>query len=143
MCHEFKNGVTMSLKRFGVSLEENLLEDLDKIVERKKFPNRSQAIRFLVGQSKVEELWEDNADVAGAIVIVYDHHKKDLQTKSTDIQHDYHDLILSVQHVHLDHNNCLETIAVRGKAVMLRDLADRLIALKGIKHGKLVMSACG
>lgn len=133
----------MSLKRFGVSLEENLLDDLDKIVERKKFPNRSQAIRFLVGQSSVEDKWEDDADVAGAIVIVYDHHKKDLQTKSTDIQHDYHDLILSVQHVHLDHNNCLETIAVSGKASKLRDLADRLIALKGIKHGKLVMSACG
>jgi CopG family transcriptional regulator, nickel-responsive regulator len=132
----------MSLKRFGVSLEDNLLDDLDKIVERKKFPNRSQAIRFLVAQSKVEEKWEDDAPVAGAIVIVYDHHKKDLQTKSTDIQHDYHDLILSVQHVHLDHNNCLETIAVKGKASQLKDLSDRLIALKGIKHGKLVMSAC-
>jgi len=132
----------MSLKRFGVSLEENLLDDLDKIVERKLFPNRSQAIRFLVSQSKVEDKWEDNADVAGAIVIVYDHHKKDLQTKSTDIQHDYHNLILSVQHVHLDHNNCLETIAVKGKASQLKELADRLIALKGIKHGKLVMSSC-
>lgn len=143
MWHEIQIGVTMSLKRFGVSLEEHILEDLDKIVERKRFPNRSQAIRFLVAQSKVEEQWEDNADVAGAIVIVYDHHKKDLQTKSTDIQHDYHDLILSVQHVHLDHNNCLETIAVRGKASKLRSLADRLIALKGIKHGKLVMSANG
>jgi CopG family nickel-responsive transcriptional regulator len=131
----------MSLKRFGVSLEENILEDLDKIVERKQFPNRSQAIRFLIAQSKVEEKWEDDAEVAGAIVIVYDHHKRDLQTKSTDIQHDFHDLILSVQHVHLDHNNCLETIAVSGKASKLKDLADRLIALKGIKHGKLVMSA--
>lgn len=133
----------MSLKRFGVSLEDNLLDDLDKIVDRKQFPNRSQAIRYLVAQSKVEEKWENNADVAGAIVIVYDHHKRDLQNKSTDLQHDYHDVILSVQHVHLDHNNCLETIAVRGKASMLQDLADRLIALKGIKHGKLVMSACG
>lgn len=133
----------MSLKRFGVSLEDNLLDDLDKIVERKQFPNRSQAIRYLVAQSKVEEKWEDDADVAGAIVIVYDHHKRDLQNKSTDLQHDYHDVILSVQHVHLDHNNCLETIAVRGKASMLQDLADRLIALKGIKHGRLVMSACG
>ncbi len=143
MCHEINISVTMSLKRFGVSIEENIFEDLDKIVERKHFPNRSQAIRFLVAQSKVEEKWEDDADVAGAIVLVYDHHKKDLQTKSTDIQHDYHDLILAVQHVHLDHNNCLETIAVRGKASKLRGLADRLIALKGIKHGKLVMSACG
>jgi len=133
----------MSLKRFGVSLEENLLDDLDELVERKQFPNRSQAIRHLVAQSKVEERWEDDVEVAGAIVIVYDHHKKDLQTKSTDIQHEYHGLILSVQHVHLDHNNCLETIAVKGKASQIKDLSDRLIALKGIKHGKLVMSACG
>jgi CopG family nickel-responsive transcriptional regulator len=132
----------MSLKRFGVSLEDHLLEDLDAIVARKQFPNRSQAIRFLVSQSRVEEKWEDDADVAGAIVIVFDHHKKDLQTKSTDVQHEYHDVILSVQHVHLDHNNCLETIAVKGKASQIIDLSDRLIALKGIKHGKLVMSAC-
>ena len=132
----------MSLKRFGVSLEENLLTDLDNLVERQKFPNRSQAIRYLISQSKVEEKWAGNEQVAGAIVLVYDHHKKDLQTKSTDIQHDYHDLILSVQHVHLDHHNCLETIAVKGNAAQLKLLADQLIALKGIKHGKLVMSAC-
>ncbi len=132
----------MSLKRFGVSLEDHLLEDLDRLVEQKKFPNRSQAIRYLVGQSKVDEKWAGNENVAGAIVLVYDHHKKDLQTKSTDIQHDYHDLILSVQHVHLDHSNCLETIAVKGQAAQLKALSDRLIALKGIKHGKLVMSAC-
>ena len=131
----------MSLKRFGVSLEEHLLEDLDQLVERKKFPNRSQAIRFLVSQSNVDDKWNGDEDVAGAIVLVYDHHKKDLQTKSTDIQHDYHDLILSVQHVHLDHNNCLETIAVKGRASKLKELSDGLISLKGIKHGKLVMSA--
>lgn len=133
----------MSLKRFGVSIEDHLLEDLDAIVERKQFPNRSQAIRFLVSQSTVNDKWEGDADVAGVIVIVFDHHKKDLQTKSTDVQHEYHDVILSVQHVHLDHNNCLETIAVKGKASQLIDLSNRLIALKGIKHGKLVMSACG
>lgn len=131
----------MSLKRFGVSLEENLLQDLDNLVEKQKFPNRSQAIRYLIAQSRVEEKWAGDQEVAGAIVLVYDHHKKDLQTKSTDIQHDYHHLILSVQHVHLDHNNCLETIAVKGKASQLKALADQLIALKGIQHGKLVMSA--
>lgn len=74
-------------------------------------------------------------------MLVYDHHKRDLQNKSTNIQHDFHDLILSVQHVHLDHHNCLETIAVKGKASQLKLLADNLISLKGIKHGQLVMSA--
>ncbi|MBI9037668.1 MAG: nickel-responsive transcriptional regulator NikR [Bacteroidales bacterium] len=132
----------MKVKRFGVSLEESLLEKLDDLVKQNKFPNRSQAIRFLINNNIVEEKWEENKDVAGAIVLVYDHHKRDLQTKSTDVQHDFHTLILSVQHVHLDHNNCLETIAVKGKANELSALANELIALKGIKHGKLVMSAC-
>ncbi len=131
----------MKVKRFGVSLEESLLEKLDNLVKQNKFPNRSQAIRFLINNNIVEEKWEENKDVAGAIVLVYDHHKRDLQTKSTDVQHDYHNLILSVQHVHLDHNNCLETIAVKGKANELSALANELIALKGIKHGKLVMSS--
>lgn len=84
---------------------------------------------------------EGNQEVAGAIVLVYDHHKRDLQTKSTDVQHDYHHLILSVQHVHLDHHNCLETIAVKGKAKELKRLSNSLIAIKGVKHGELVMTA--
>lgn len=130
----------MQVKRFGVSLENELLKSLDQLVVKHKFPNRSQAIRYLINKNIVEDKWEDNEDVAGAIVLVYDHHKRDLQNKSTDLQHDYHDLILSVQHVHLDHDNCLETIAVKGKATKLKNLADRLIALKGIKHGQLVMS---
>ena len=141
MWHVLNKRDTMKVKRFGVSLEENLLDDLDQLVEKQHFPNRSQAIRFLISQSKVDENWQDDEEVAGAIVLVYDHHKKDLQNKSTDLQHDFHDLILSVQHVHLDHENCLETIAVKGKASMLQSLAHQLIALKGIKHGKLVMSS--
>lgn len=130
----------MKVKRFGVSLEEDLLESLNKLVEEQRFPNRSQAIRFLIKKNIVEEKWQENEEVAGAIVLVYDHHKKDLQKHSTDIQHDFHDLILAVQHVHLDHDNCLETIAVKGKAQRLVFLSNKLIALKGIKHGKLVMS---
>ncbi|MBE9481314.1 MAG: nickel-responsive transcriptional regulator NikR [Bacteroidetes bacterium] len=133
----------MQVKRFGVSLEEDLLNSLDELVKNNRFPNRSQAIRFLIKKNLVEDKWEGNEQVAGVIVLVYDHHKRDLQNKSTDVQHNFHDLILSVQHVHLDHNNCLETIAVKGKAQELTALANKLIALKGIKHGKLVMSAAG
>jgi len=131
----------MQVKRFGVSLEIELLRTLDNLVLEKGFPNRSQAIRFLIKKNLVEKKWEDNQEVAGAIVIVYDHHKRELSNKSTHVQHEFHDLILSVQHVHLDHNNCLETIAVKGKARKLSELADKLIGLKGIKHGKLIMSA--
>jgi len=130
----------MSLKRFGVSLEEEYLNSLDELVIQKQFPNRSQAIRHLISKSKVDDKWEGSEEVAGAIVLVYDHHKPDLQNRSTDIQHDYHHLILAVQHVHLDHHNCLETIALRGNANELTELADRLIAIKGVRHGKLAMS---
>ena len=130
----------MQIKRFGVSLEETILGKLDKLVNINKLPNRSQAIRFLVSKFEVQEKWKSNKIVAGAIVMVYDHHKPELTKKSLTIQHDFHDLILSVQHVHIDHYNCLETIAVKGRANELRKLSDKLIGLKGIKHGELVMS---
>ncbi len=130
----------MQVKRFGVSLEQDLLEALDEYAGLNSFPNRSQAIRHLIRKNLVKEKWEGNEVVAGAIVLVYDHHKRDLQNTSTSLQHDYHDLILSVQHVHLDHDHCLETIAVKGKAEKLTELANQLIALKGIHHGELVMS---
>jgi len=129
----------MNTKRFGVSIETELLNKLDEFVEERQFPNRSQAIRFLINKNIVEEKWQDNQEVAGAIVLVYDHHKRELQKKSTELQHNFHDLILSVQHVHLDHDNCLETIAVKGKAQKLINLSNKLIGLKGVKHGKLVI----
>lgn len=129
------------VKRFGVSLEDDLLIELDRLVKKQQFPNRSQAIRYLIKKYSVEDEWLEDKEVAGAIVLVYDHHKRDLQTKSTDVQHDYHHLILSVQHVHLDHHNCLETIAVKGKASELKKLGDQLIGIKGVKHGELVMTS--
>ncbi len=130
----------MQVKRFGVSLENDLLTKLDQLVDNQKFPNRSQAIRYLIKKNLVEDEWEGNEEVAGAIVLVYDHHKRNLQKQSTEVQHDFHHLILASQHVHLDHDNCLETISVKGKAQELLILANQLIAIKGIKHGKLVMS---
>ncbi len=130
----------MPVKRFGVSLEEELLDSLDKLVIDHQFPNRSQAIRFLIKKNVVEERWKWDMEVAGALVLIYDHHKRDILKKMTSLQHDYHCLILSSQHIHLDHDMCLETITVRGKASKLMKLADKLKAIKGIKHGELVMS---
>ena len=131
------------MKRFGVSLEEDLLKKLDGLVHRYKLPNRSQAIRHLIRKNLIEEEWKGNKQVSGCLVLIYDHHKRELLNKSINIQHHYQNLILSVQHVHLDHRNCMETIALKGKAKPLRELADRLIALKGVKHGALVMSTTG
>ncbi|MFZ4523889.1 MAG: nickel-responsive transcriptional regulator NikR [Bacteroidales bacterium] len=133
----------MQVKRFGVSLEEEMLKELDKLVLTNQFPSRSQAIRFLIKSKMVKESWDQNKTVAGAIVIVYDHHKRELNSKLMTVQHDFHELILSTQHVHIEHDLCLETIAVKGKSKDLIELADKIIGTKGIRHGKLVMTDLG
>jgi CopG family nickel-responsive transcriptional regulator len=133
----------MPISRIGVSLEPELLEALDEYVNGNEFANRSQAIRRIVSDHLAENKWETDDIVAGAIIIVYDHHKRELGKKSTDLQHAYHDVILSTLHFHLDHDNCFEIIAVKGPGSKLQQLAEKLIALKGIQHGKLVMSKAG
>ena len=130
----------MSLARFGVSLDEDILKALDDFVIENNLPNRSQAIRNLVERHIVEKKWQCNNVVAGAVVMLYDHHKGDVTNKSNNIQHNYFDVILSVQHFHLTHDNCLEIIAVKGTANRLTELSDKLIGIKGVIHGKLVMS---
>lgn len=130
----------MSVVRFGVSIEQDMLEDLDGYVRENALPNRSQAIRHLLEKYLVEKKWKCDNEVAGAIVLVYDHHKRDISNQIATMQHDYHHHILATQHVHLNHDSCLETITVRGKASQLTELADKLIGLKGVIHGKLVMS---
>jgi CopG family nickel-responsive transcriptional regulator len=130
----------MPVSRFGVSLDEDVLKALDSYVIDNNFANRSQAIRHLVEENIVTKKWQCNNIVAGAVVIIYDHHKSDLTNKSNEIQHQYFDVILSSQHFHLNHDNCLEIIAIKGEAARLTELSDKLIGLKGIIHGKLVMS---
>ena len=130
----------MSVKRFGVSLDEKILNDLDDFVKENHFPNRSQAIRFLIEDLQVEQKWKQNNIVAGAIVFVYDHHKFDINNKSNEIQHKYHQYILATQHIHLNHNLCLETITVRGKANELTKLTNEIITLKGVKNGKIIIT---
>ncbi|MCX6325156.1 MAG: nickel-responsive transcriptional regulator NikR [Bacteroidia bacterium] len=130
----------MAVTRFSISLEKELLEELDLYADDNNFANRSQAVRHLIEKNIVEKKWLCNNVVAGAIVMIYDHHKKDINSISNDIQHDYFDVILSSQHYHLSHDMCLEIIAVKGVANKLTELSEKLISIKGIKHGKLVMS---
>ena len=130
----------MSVVRFSISLEKELLEELDQYADDNNFANRSQAVRTLIEKYIVEKKWQCNNIVAGAIVLTYDHHKKEITVKSNDIQHNYYDVILSSQHFHLNQEVCLEIIAVKGHANVLTELADKLISIKGIKHGKLIMS---
>jgi len=130
----------MTVVRFSVSLEEELLKELDLYADDNDFANRSQAVRHLIEKNIVEKKWHCNNIVAGAIVMTYDHHKKDIIARSNDIQHNYFDVILSSQHFHLSHEICLEIVAAKGHANTLTELADKLISIKGIKHGKLIMS---
>lgn len=129
------------MKRFGVSLEDDLLKELDELVNSHQFPNRSQAIRFLIRKHVTQEKWDTNQIVSGCVVLVYDHHRRELLSKLVKVQHHYQKLVLSAQHVHLDHDNCLETIILKGNAKELRRLADSLISIKGVKYGNLVVSA--
>ena len=130
----------MSVSRFGVSLEGNLLEALDNYVIDNNFPNRSRAIRQLIERNLVEKKWQCNQTVAGAITLIFDQNRRDLLNRITDIQQDYHDEILAVQHFYLSREICMEIIAVQGQANRLTKLADKLIGLKGLNHGKLVMT---
>ncbi len=130
----------MSVVRFGVSLEKDLLDALDEYARDNHFTNRSQALRQLISSNIVIKKWQCDNLVAGSITLVFNHHRKDLLNILTDIQHHYHEAILSSQHFHLDHDNCMEIIAVKGKASVLTELADKLIAVKGIQHGKLTMT---
>ena len=131
------------LIRFGVSLPEDLLEKFDRLIGAKNYTNRSEAIRDLIRQDLVNKQWQGKGEVAGAITIIYDHHKRELLNKITDIQHDFQKMIISSQHIHLDHDNCLEIVAVRGNSSEVQKLADTLKAVKGVKHGTLSMSTTG
>jgi len=131
------------LIRFGVSLEEGLLKQFDSFLKVKNYPNRSEAIRDLIRQDLVKKEWLEGKEVAGAITLVYDHHKRELVNKLTEIQHDFGGMVISSQHIHLDHHNCLEMIAVKGNPNKIQQLADKLKATKGVKHGSLSMATTG
>jgi CopG family nickel-responsive transcriptional regulator len=130
--------------RFSVSLPPALLDQLDEMTAEKGYDNRSLAIADMIRAQLIEHRQKsDSGEIAGTITLVYDHHKPHLQASLTDIQHDHHDAILSTVHIHLDHHNCLEVLIVRGKASVIRKIADELIAAKGVKHGKLTVTTTG
>lgn len=129
--------------RFGISLPKNLLDKFDKLVQERKYGNRSEAFRGLIRQELIKEEWQKGKEIAGAIILSYDHHRRELVNKLMEIQHKYQKLIISTQHIHLDHNNCLEIIALKGRPKDAQELANTLRAVKGVKHGALGMSSTG
>ena len=131
------------LIRFGISIEKALLEKFDRSITEKGYTNRSEAFRDLIRQELIKKEWSEGKTVAGAVTFIYDHHKKDLLSRIMDIQHDFQKVIISTQHIHLDHHNCLEILAVRGNSKEVLELADLLRAVKGVRHGTLSMTSTG
>ena len=131
----------MQTIRFGVSLPKELIDRFDRTIQKKNYSNRSEAIRDLIRKSLIEEDINTNKIVLGVLHILYDHHKRELSDKLTALQHDNHDLIISTTHVHLNHDDCLEVILLKGKVELIRLLSDKMIAVKGVKNGKLFLTA--
>ena len=129
--------------RFGVSLEKDLLDSFDRLIKERNYTNRSEAIRDLIRQELVKKQWQRGREIAGAIIFIYDHHKRELLNRITDIQHDFQKIIISTQHIHLDHNNCLEIVAIKGNPKEAEKLLDQLRSTKGVKHAALSMSTTG
>jgi CopG family transcriptional regulator, nickel-responsive regulator len=130
--------------RFGVSLHPLLLRDLDRMARKKGFQNRSLAISEMIrGQLVEDHSALEDSEVVGTVTLVYDHHRPQVQKALTNVQHKHLRTIVSTLHVHLDHDNCLEVLVVRGRASLVRNVADHLIATKGVKHGKLTLTTTG
>jgi CopG family nickel-responsive transcriptional regulator len=133
-----------TVTRFSVSLPPQLLEQFDAMAEAKGYDNRSLAIADMLRGQLVEHRKQfGGEEIVGTITLVYDHHKQHVQEALTDIQHDHHEVIISAVHVHLDHHNCLEVLIVKGKAALIKKIADELIAAKGVKHGQLTVTTTG
>jgi CopG family nickel-responsive transcriptional regulator len=133
----------MTLIRFGVSIEKELLDDFDALIEERGYSNRSEAIRDLIRGYAAEQVWEAGGEAAGGIVLVYDHHQRELSERLVEIQHDALDIVVSNLHVHLSHHHCLEVIVVRGGAQAIETLADRLRSQKGVTHCSVARVATG
>jgi len=131
----------MSVERFGVSFEPELLEGFDALIKKKNYISRSEAIRDLVRKALIESRVEEGgAEVVGTLTYVYNHHQGDVNSKLLELQHDHHHEILFTTHVHMDHEMCLEVLIVRGPAFKVKSLADNIKAIKGVKHGELVIT---
>ena len=131
------------LTRTGVSLEDDLLKEFDRLIARRGYGNRSEAIRDLIRESLLAEMVESNKPVVGTLTIVYDHHVPNLAEKLTEIQHHAGAMILAATHIHLDRHYCLEVIIMKGRGKSLQAVADGMLALRGVELGKLVLTNSG
>ena len=132
-----------ALTRFSVSIDSELLKRFLQLGRKRGWQNRSEALRDIMREALVREEWERDDEIVGTITMVYDHHRRELTERLTGMQHEHHDAVLATMHIHLDHDNCLEVVAVKGSASGVQRIADTLIAMKGVKHGKLAATTTG
>ena len=131
------------LSRTGVSLDEGLLNEFDRLITKRGYKNRSEAFRDLIREALLSETVDLNRPVVGTLTLVYDHHVPNLSEKLTDAQHSAGAMVLAATHVHLDHHYCLEVIIMKGRSKELQEIADRMLALRGVELGKLVLTNSG
>jgi CopG family transcriptional regulator, nickel-responsive regulator len=131
------------LVRTGLSLERELLEKFDESIAKRGYQNRSEAVRDLIREHLVSEEGDRNEVIAGTLTLVYDHHRPNLTERLVEIQHQAGTQIMAATHVHLDHHNCLEVVIMKGRSPALRKVADQILTLRGVKHGKLVLTSTG
>jgi CopG family nickel-responsive transcriptional regulator len=132
------------ISRFGVSIDSQLIKKFDSLIGRKGYATRSEAIRDMIRDTLVEQEWESGKrETVGTITLVYNHHTRELEHALTDMQHKSFHHIVSTLHVHLDAHNCLEVLVVKGSSREIKNIADRLIGTRGVKHGKLTMTTTG
>jgi len=136
--------ITMAdLTRTGVSLEEDLLKQFDRVIAKRGYKNRSEAIRDLIRESLVSEAIDKNKQIVATLSMIYDHHRPNLSNKLNEVQHHSHGSVLAATHVHLDADNCLEVVIMKGRSGEIQHLADHMLAMRGVKHGKLVVTTTG
>ena len=129
------------ITRFGVSIEPDLLNKFDRMIKKEGYDNRSEAIRDLIRRGLIkDETMDPNSESIGTLTLIYDHHIGNLTNKLLEIQHKHHKEILTTTHVHIDHHNCLEILVIKGKAKDVLKLGENIKAIKGIKHGELVIT---
>lgn len=132
------------LTRFGISLDRKLLERFDRHIKEKGYANRSEAIRDLIRDDLVRKEWEDETgEKMGTVTLIYNHHNHELGERLMHLQHDHHHIIISTMHIHLNHDMCMEVLAVRGQGRVIQKLANELISLKGVIHGRWVGTTTG
>jgi CopG family nickel-responsive transcriptional regulator len=136
-----QSGIVSDLARIGITVPNDLLDRFDDLISAKEYPSRSEAFRDLIRDALVDrDVAGSEGDVVGTLTLVYDHHARQLNDRLTGMQHEHHSQIISTVHIHLDHHNCLEVIILRGRGSIVQKIADRLIAVKGVRHGRLTIT---